>query len=189
MRLKFEFKKRPDRRAVVTGKYAALLILLGLLLAGPAASDDLQTQRGKNNGWSIESWTLQTSLYTTHFDPEPDHVNDQNLLAVETYFDRDWLAGLALFDNSFGQKSQLLYLGKTWPLLNSSHWYTKLTGGLLHGYKEPYEDKIPLNDLGVAPAIVPTLGLRYKRVFTEMQILGTAALTWTVGFNFGHKKN
>ena len=184
MRLKFEVKKRPHRRAVVTGKYAALLILLGLLLAGPAASDDLQTQRGKNNGWSIESWTLQTSLYTTHFDPEPDHVNDQNLLAVETYFDRDWLAGLALFDNSFGQKSLLLYLGKTWPLLNSSHWYTKLTGGLLHGYKEPYENKIPLNGLGVAPVIIPALGFRYRNFVMETNLGGLAVVMMTAGVRF-----
>jgi hypothetical protein len=58
---------------------------------------------------------------------------------------------------------------------------------LLHGYKEPYEDKIPLNGLGVAPAIVPTFGLKYKRVLVEFQILGTAAGVITAGFNFGQK--
>ena len=94
-------------------------MLLGPLLAGPAASDELQSQHERNGGWTIESWTLQTSLYTTHFEPEPDHVNDQNLVAIETYFDRGWLAGIALFDNSFGQNSQMLYMGKTWPLLKS----------------------------------------------------------------------
>jgi hypothetical protein len=70
--------------------------------------------------------------------------------------------------------------GKDWA-------YFILSGGILHGYKEPYEDKIPLNELGVAPAIVPTFGLKYKRVFGEIQILGTAAATVTVGFNFGRK--
>ncbi|MCP4047628.1 MAG: hypothetical protein GY732_16775, partial [Gammaproteobacteria bacterium] len=64
-----------------------------------------------------------------------------------------------------------------------------LSGGLLHGYKEPYEDKIPLNDLGIAPAIVPAFGFRYKRVFTQIQILGTAAVTVTAGFSFGHKSD
>ena len=57
-------------------------------------------------------------------------------------------------------------------------------GGLLHGYKEPYEDKIPFNGLGVAPAIVPALGLRYKRVYTEVNLAGAAAVTVNVGFSF-----
>ena len=51
-------------------------------------------------------------------------------------------------------------------------WYFKLTGGLLHGYKEPYDDKIPLNDLGVAPAILPTLGFQYKFFVAEANLAG-----------------
>jgi erythritol kinase len=81
-------------------------------------------------------------------------------------------------------------LAKATHAFHCQDWiYFKLTGGLLHGYKEPYDDKIPMNGLGVAPAIVPAFGFKYKRVLTEIQILGTAALTWTVGFNFGHKSD
>ena len=119
-----------------------------------------------------------------HFDPEPDHVNDQNLLAIEAYFKRDWLAGLALFDNSFGQSSQLAYAGKTWPLADSPHWYAKLTGGLVHGYKGEYEDKIPLNGLGVAPVIIPALGFRYKFFVAEANLGGLAVIMMTAGVRF-----
>jgi len=54
----------------------------------------------------------------------------------------------------------------------------------LHGYKEPYDDKIPLNQLGVAPAIVPTLGFQYKFFVAEANLGGLAALTITAGIAF-----
>jgi hypothetical protein len=57
-------------------------------------------------------------------------------------------------------------------------------GGLLHGYKEPYEDKIPLNQLGVAPAIVPALGFRYKWFIAEANLGGLAVVTVTAGVRF-----
>lgn len=137
----------------------------------------------------ITEWRFQTSLYTKHWDPDPDHVNNSKLLNIEFETSTRWLYGFAYFDNSFGQPSQYLYAGYSWPMFKTDWAYFKVTGGFLHGYKDPYEDKIPLNQLGVAPAIVPSFGLKYKRVFTELQILGTAAITWTAGFNFGHKKD
>jgi hypothetical protein len=137
----------------------------------------------------IAEWRFQTSLYTKHWSPDPEHVNNSKLLNLEFETKTKWVYGFAHFDNSFGQPSQYLYAGYSWNLFHKDWAYFKLTGGLLHGYKEPHEDKIPLNDLGVAPAIVPTFGLRYKRVFTELQILGNSAITVTAGFSFGHKSD
>lgn len=142
---------------------------------------------GKSVAMEIAEWRFQTSLYTKHWSPDPEHVNDQKLLNIEFETTTRWIYGFAHFDNSFGQPSQYLYAGYSWPLFGTDWSYFKLTGGILHGYKEPYEDKIPLNDLGFAPAIIPTIGLRYKRVFTELQIAGTAAITVTAGFSFGRK--
>jgi hypothetical protein len=144
---------------------------------------------GNAAAMEIAEWRFQTSLYTKHWSPDPEHVNNSKLLNIEFETTKKWLYGFAYFDNSFGQPSQYLYAGYSWRLFKKDWAYFKLTGGLLHGYKEPYDDKIPLNQLGVAPAIVPSFGLKYKRVFTELQILGTAAITWTAGFNFGHKSD
>ena len=149
----------------------------------------LLVMAGNAAAMEIKEWRFQTSIYTYHWSSDPDHVSNSKLLNLEFGTTTQWVYGFAWFDNSFGQPSQYLYAGYSWPLFNKDWAYFKLTGGLLHGYKEPYEDKIPMNSLGVAPAIVPSFGLKYKRVFTELEILGTAALTWTVGFNFGHKKN
>ena len=144
---------------------------------------------GNSFAMDIKEWRFQTSLYTKHWDPDPDHVNNQKLLNLEFETTTKWIYGFAWFDNSFGQPSQYLYAGYSWRLFRKDWAYFKLTGGVLHGYKEPYEDKIPLNQLGVAPAIIPTIGFRYKRVFTEFQIAGTAALTITAGFSFGQKSD
>ena len=137
----------------------------------------------------IAEWRFQTSLYTKHWSDNPDHVNKQKLINIEFEATNGWMYGFAHFDNSFGQPSQYLYAGYSWPMFGRDWAYLKVTGGLLHGYKEPYDKKIPLNELGVAPAIIPTLGFKYKRVFSEIQILGTAAITVTAGFSFGHKSD
>jgi hypothetical protein len=54
----------------------------------------------------------------------------------------------------------------------------------LHGYKDEHEDKIPLNDLGVAPAIVPSLGFKYKHLMLEAHLGGLAVITFTGGLRF-----
>ena len=144
---------------------------------------------GNANAMEIAEWRFQTSLYTHHWSSDPEHVSNSKLLNIEFMTTTNWIYGFAWFDNSFGQPSQYLYAGYSWRLFKTDWAYFKLTGGFLHGYKEPYDEKIPLNGLGVAPAILPTFGLRYKRVFTELQILGVAAVTVTAGFTFGHKSD
>jgi hypothetical protein len=148
------------------------------------AEEDTAGEAEESNGWKISGWNIQTSLYTHHWDPEPDHTNHQKLIGPELVFENDYLVGLAIFRNSFDQPSQFLYIGKTWRLFRSDYFYFKLVGGLLHGYKEPYEDKIPFNGLGVAPAILPSFGFRYKYIMLEAQIAGTAAITITGGLRF-----
>jgi len=144
---------------------------------------------GNASAMEIAEWRFQTSLYTKHWSPDPEHVNNSKLLNLEFQTTNRWVYGFAHFDNSFGQSSQYLYAGYLWPLLGSEWAYFKLTGGALHGYKGLYEGKIPFNNMGVAPAIIPTIGLKHKRVFTELQVLGAAAITVTAGFSFGHKSD
>jgi hypothetical protein len=165
---------------------AVVVLALMFIFTGPCfAKDDAAGEnQGQDSGWEVDQWYVFTSLYTKHFDEDPDHVNNQKMLGLESQMKNQWLFGLAVFDNSFGQNSQYLYTGYKWDLFGSQLWYFKLTGGLLHGYKEPYEDKIPLNGLGVAPAIVPTLGFQYKFFVAEANLGGLAVLTITAGIAF-----
>jgi hypothetical protein len=55
---------------------------------------------------------------------------------------------------------------------------------LLHGYKDPYQNKIPLNHYGVAPVIVPSIGLRFKQTTLETIFLSNRAVMLAIGFQF-----
>lgn len=162
-----------------------IFLAITLLISATAmAADDQSSGQEPKSKWSIKEWKIQTSVYTKHWDPEPDHVNHQHLINVEAVFENNWLAGAALFDNSFGQSSQFVYMGKTWQIFGSKYFYWKLMGGLLNGYDGEHADDIPLNGLGIAPAILPAIGFRYKWAFTELNIAGTAAITITAGIAF-----
>lgn len=125
-------------------------------------------------------WQIQTSVYTRHYHPEPDHNNHQRLIGLERGYASGNLWGGAVFRNSFDQSSQYAYVGRRFDS-NRHPFYAKLTGGLLHGYRGEYRDKIPLNHLGVAPAIIPSLGVQSHGMAAELVLLGNAALMVNLG--------
>ncbi|HWQ38923.1 MAG TPA: sn-glycerol-3-phosphate transporter [Burkholderiales bacterium] len=144
-----------------------------LMLAGPSAADE------------DPRYYFQTSLLTRHFEPKPEHNNQQGLLNVERYWDEGLLIGGAYFRNSFNQPAQYVYVGKRYTLpYTREAFYAKITAGLLHGYKDEYQDRIPLNGYGVAPAVLPALGFRGKTLGGELIIFGTAGAMLTIGFGF-----
>lgn len=128
---------------------------------------------------------FQAAPNAFHFDSSPEHVKYSWLLGVEWQRLTNWLAGYAYFNNSFGQKCHYLYGGKSWQLGQSdSGWYLKVTAGLIEGYREPYNNKLPVNPNGIAPVIVPGLGYRYERFNVQMNLLGAQGLMVTVGYDF-----
>lgn len=130
-------------------------------------------------------FVLQTSLWSTHFDAEDHHNNHQRLASFELNKASRWNYGLAFFRNSFDQPSQYLYAGYKWALPGARDTaYFKLTGGLIHGYKGEHQDAIPFNSLGVAPALLPSIGARYKRINAELMLFGTAGMMLSFGVNF-----
>ena len=137
------------------------------------AQDDIQ-QKDK------DFWYVQTSVFTKHFSPDPDHNNNQDLIGLEYNDASGWLAGGATFRNSFSQRSYYAYAGKRFDSENYPV-YLKLTGGLLEGYHGQYQDKIPLNRFGVSPVIIPSVGAYYGPVAAELVLLGFNAAMITVG--------
>ncbi len=184
----------PSRAMLQAGRLAlcATSLLLGVVMTAPAAAQ-LVAPAADASPWSApEPWRtdrfyFQTSIATVHFHPDPDHVNTQHLLNLDWRFDRfwaggQWLAGAAIFKNSFGQSSQYVYGG--WlarPFQHAQPLYFKLTAGVLHGYEEPYENKIPFNSSGFAPAILPSVGYCYNRICSEFVLFGTAGAMLTLG--------
>jgi hypothetical protein len=127
---------------------------------------------------------LQAAPGVIHFDPDPEHTKYSWLVGLEWQSPSRWLAGASYFNNSFNQKCQYLYFGKSWPLESiNENLYFKLSGGVLLGYKEPYEDKIPLNNNGIAPGAVPSLGYKHGDFNVQLNLLGLSALMLTVGYD------
>lgn len=129
---------------------------------------------------------LQFAPGVIHFDPSPDHVNHSWLVGAEYIWPERWLAGFAYFKNSFGQKSQYAYGGYSWVLHGDAaqYLYLKLTGGVVIGYREPYDNKIPVNSSdGIGLGVIPGLGYQYERFNVQMNVLGTAGLMFTFGYD------
>lgn len=127
---------------------------------------------------------MQTSVWTTHFSPVPEHNNQQDLLGIELHNREGWLAGGAFFKNSFEQPTVYAYVGREvafWQPRPSLQVRGKLTAGLIHGYKGEYQNKIPFNRYGTAPAALPSIGARWGRVESDLILFGTAGMMLTFG--------
>lgn len=171
-------------------KYLIILLFLFLshiLFAETWFSEWSVPQFSDKQTWQNGDWRLRTSLYTVHYNPTTEHNNRQKLINLEYIRQDDWLIGAAFFHNSFAQPTQYIYLGHDWWLWRDENWRVRatLTGGLLHGYKGQYADKIPFNNFGIAPALLPSVGLVYKQSwFMEAQFFATAGVMATVGYRF-----
>jgi hypothetical protein len=60
----------------------------------------------------------------------------------------------------------------------------KVSAGVVYGYKDQYEDKVPFNHNGYAPAIIPSFGVRWHDVSVEAILLGLNAMMFSVGYRF-----
>lgn len=143
----------------------------------------------------LRQFHAQYSVFTHHFFPSPQHVNRNHLLNLEYTFaeypalgrwtrfgaDRALIGG-AVFKNSFGQPTQYLYVGQRWDV--NENVYVKFTAGLLHGYKDPYQNKIPFNHYGTAPVILPSIGFNIGRATIETILLSNRAVVVAIGVAF-----
>ena len=132
-----------------------------------------------------ERWELTLSPYTYHWNDNPEH-RPVFLGALDRTVAGNRFCGLALFRNSFGQPSAYAYVGQRWDgIAGHAKLFTKVSVGFIYGYKGKYQDKIPLNDYGVAPAIVPSIGYDFeKNASVQAMLLGTAGILFAYGRNF-----
>ncbi|WP_075881608.1 hypothetical protein [Vreelandella massiliensis] len=174
-----------SRIAYLTGA-----VLFTALLPSSAAAE--WRERFKESfGWpptlTVDHVLVQTSLYTRHFNPDPEHTDQQRLISIEAHTPDRWHVGGARFKNSFNQDSVYVYAGKSFPLWQPNATFElrgKLTAGLLHGYRGEYRDKIPFNHYEIAPAAMPAIGIRWHHVESDLIIFGKAGMMLTAGVRF-----
>ena len=154
------------------------LAALALLAVSPLGTAPAQAQ------WLVAGDQLRLTYgpWAYHFNHSDEHVRFNHLLGAELLTTRwtFWRAnrstiGLAFFDNSFGQFSQYVWFGQEWDLARfaGGDVFVTATAGLLHGYRDEYRDKIPFNSAGIAPVIIPSLGVRWGRFSLQATVLGT----------------
>jgi hypothetical protein len=163
---------------------AAAVLIAGAMLAGVAAA------QGPAAGDGIR---LAYTPRVFHVTQDDDYVDWNHVVALEWLTPRHtvWGAdrthfGVALFDNSYGQFSQSVYAGLEWDWTRAlgGEVFVALSLGLVHGYKEPYEDKLPLNNaLGVGLTLVPAIGWQRGALGFAASLSGSA-LALRISYTF-----
>ena len=144
--------------------------------------DQLADEHGEHPS---KKWDLTLSPYTHHWQYNADHRHVY-LGAIDRHIAGNRFCGFAIFTNSFGQNSAYLYAGKQWNgILGNHQFFTKVSAGIRYGYHGQYKDKIPLNNYGIAPAIIPSIGYAVTPEHSaQVFLLGTAGLLFAYTHSF-----
>ena len=179
----------PQFRSLLT---ALMLVCITSLGTAQAAADGLYDWQPCPNSLAedggaqpAKKWDLTLSPYTYHWHYSAEH-RPVKLVAMDSHVAGGRFCGLAVFTNSFGQTSTYVYVGKQWDgLLGNPKLFTKVSAGLLWGYRGEYKDKIPFNQTGIAPAIIPSLGYTFTpKDSAQAYLLGNAGLLFAYTRSF-----
>lgn len=167
-------------------KLSLAATMLGLLLClvsiGTAAEEMQDMEDSGLLGW-FDSAYFQAGA-SIHWREGDDYDGVPVLLGIEAAHQDRHLFGISLFNNSFEQFCQYYYYGYKWKLPSiSESFHVKLSGGLVYGYKDEFEDKLPFNHDGLAPVIIPSLGWKSDRLGFDVILLGASGLMFTVGYD------
>jgi hypothetical protein len=166
---------RVSRFARILSRAAALTGLLAFL---PMSQADVF---GEGDRVMVE-----VGPYVYHFHNNTDHNQWPRLIGVEYETGSHWLTGFTAFKNSYSQETQFLYFGKRWFIDSiDENLYVKVAGGLVHGYKAPYDDKLPINSSnGYGLAILPAVGYQFGRANAQLVLIGSIGAIVTFGYDF-----
>ena len=167
---------------------------LACLLAGAATLTQAKESASDSNSNSASGWMFGFAPYNWHFsdakkehDWEPDNQDHAYvwLLQAEKSLNERNVAGFAVFNNSFGQFSQYAYYGWRFrPFDSTPGLFFKVTAGVIHGYKYPYNKKIPLNNKnGWGITAIPAVGYDFSKNWGgQINVLGTAGVMFQINY-------
>lgn len=170
------------------------LAFLWAVLVGCARAEDLEdwqpcpsslAQANAPTSAKDARWEVTLSPYTHHWRFSADH-RPVFLGALDRTVAGNRFCGLALFRNSFGQPAAYGYVGQRWDgIAGQPKLFAKVSAGFIYGYKGKYQHKIPFNDYGIAPAIIPSIGYDFeKNASVQAMLLGTAGVLFAYGHSF-----
>jgi len=131
-----------------------------------------------------ERLTLLFGPYMYHLNSKREYNDFPWFSGIEWEARGEWELGAAYFQNSFDQPSGYLYGGKRWNKnAGQDQLYFKLTAGILLGYVDPHEPKLPLNWNGVGVGVIPVFGYQRQRVSTQIAVLGFSGVMFMFGYD------
>lgn len=138
--------------------------------AAPATATPHTTPAG-------DTWRVIASPYTYHYSYNPEH-RPVRMVGLERQYAGGFVMGGSWFHNSFGQPSAYVYAGRRFDHVGGHESvFVQLTGGVLYGYKPPFENKVPLNHNGFSPGAVLSLGWQFTPTYSaQVNVLGNSAL-------------
>ena len=146
------------------------------------AAFNLSFADAKPHSFTYDYLYLQGGTYT-HTRDSPDYDGPNLMLGLEAVKNNNEIFGLLLFDNSFGQFSQYLYMGKKWDFTGPfDHFHARLSAGIMHGYKEPWDNKLPFTSRnGWTPGVLPSVGYQKGKFGFDVMLLGYQGIMFSVG--------
>jgi len=164
-----------------------VLVLLGCSLAAQAQNSnrycpDILSVPGAPEPTHRGEFTF--SPYTYHFSYSAEH-KPVVLVALDEQLPGGRFCGISFFSTSFGQPSTYAYVGQQFNgLFDNPRLFIKVSGGIIYGYVGKYQNKVPLNNHGFSPGVIPSIGYNFsEHDSVQMQTLGNAGLM----FSYGHK--
>jgi hypothetical protein len=164
------------------------LLSFALVSATAVVSISVEAQELKLSTTLSEAgqWTLMAAPLTLHFSDinrDAGSTDEKHkyvwLVGAEKMVTDRYFAGAAFFSNSFGQPTQYVYVGaKFRPWDEQPKFFAKISAGVIHGYKPPYDKKIPINtSSGWGLGVIPSIGWDFNDQFAaQLNVLGAAGL-------------
>ena len=159
----------------------SIRIVFGLIVVHLAANAFAQ-EVAEPDPVKANVYRLQFSPYTHHYTFDAAH-RDVVMIGLEKESPEADLIGITLFRNSFGQESVYVYpwggvyrgIGGFRPV--SFKW----TAGLIYGYVDSFQNKVPLNYKGFSPGLIFGLAYEFRRGWSaQVNFLGTAAAMFEI---------
>ncbi len=165
--------------APVRNPIAASLLFISLVCVAGFA------QAESDSDGSTSSWYVQGGGYV-HFSNEEEYEGPPLFGGIEHLDENLTLIGFSVFNNSFGDFSQYVYVGKQFQLSKKYPGFRfKITAGIVRGYQGEHHDVMPIRwgdawGLGA----VPTIGYQGDRLGFDVAVLSASGLLFIVGYEF-----
>ena len=126
-------------------------------------------------GRKLSGLTATYGPYTRH--TGKGHYNARsNFTGLEWETASRWSYGASYFSNSFWQPCWFAHASRRFTFSERDDgFFCKIAMGVIYGYQPPHADSVPFNVRGFCPAIIPSIGYKFKGTAVHLVVYGKNA--------------